>query len=31
MKSDKPFALPLSNYMCDLFRSAIAIGQYHIT
>lgn len=27
MKSDKPFALPLSNYMCDLVRSAIAIGD----
>lgn len=27
MKSDKPFALPLSNYMCELVRSAIAIGD----
>lgn len=27
MKSDKPFALPLSNYMCDVVRSALAAGD----
>ncbi|MGE8943978.1 tyrosine-type recombinase/integrase [Leptospira interrogans] len=27
MKSNKPFALPLSNYMCDVVRTAITIGD----